>query len=81
LVYDGWVEGFSDDCQNVELFLRDVDIYRNSTNEALYQVGALYITLPRDQIFIEFRGVPIDESLKWKESHNGEGQDSQTEND
>jgi hypothetical protein len=39
LVYDGWVQAFSDDSQNAEMLLRDVSIYKNNSGEKLYQIG------------------------------------------
>ena len=57
LVYDGWIEAFSDDGKDAELLLRDVSVYRNSTGELLYQVGALYLAPDRRAISLEFRSV------------------------
>lgn len=37
LVYDGWVQAFSDDSKDAEIFLRDVSIYKNDSGEKLYQ--------------------------------------------
>ncbi|PIP42240.1 hypothetical protein COX18_00990 [Candidatus Desantisbacteria bacterium CG23_combo_of_CG06-09_8_20_14_all_40_23] len=62
LVYDGWVQTFSDDSKNAELLLRDVSVYSNSEGTFLYQVGAMYISRNRDDITIEFRTIPITES-------------------
>lgn len=70
LAYDGWVEAFSDDSKDAEILLRDVSVYVNSTSEPLYQVGAMYISRDRQDITIEYRTVPIDESIKWKEKDN-----------
>lgn len=33
LVYDGWIEAFSDDSKDAELLLRDVSVYKNDTVE------------------------------------------------
>lgn len=70
LVYDGWVRAFSDESQNAELLLRDVNVCRNSTGESLYKVGAMYLTLARDAIAIEFRDIPLDEELKSTEKQD-----------
>jgi hypothetical protein len=59
LAYDGWIHLFSEDCSTTELLLRDVVVYRNSTSEALYQVGAMYFKLDPKRIILEFRGVKI----------------------
>lgn len=64
LVYDGWVEGFSDDAVRSELLLRDVAIYRNSTGEFMYQVGAVYLDLKGSDIVLEFRDVPITNTIE-----------------
>ncbi len=60
LVYDGWVQSFSDDSKNAELLLRDVSIYKNDTAEQLYQIGAIYLSLNKEDIAIEFRDIEID---------------------
>jgi hypothetical protein len=67
LVYDGWVQAFSDDSKDAEIFLRDVSIYKNDSGEKLYQVGALYFSRERSDITIEFRDIPVAVDLKWKE--------------
>ena len=59
LVYDGWIEGFSNDGKKAELLLRDVAVYRNSNTELLYQIGAMYFELNRGEIVLEFRDVPL----------------------
>jgi hypothetical protein len=67
LIYEGWVLGFSDNSKEAELLLRDVSVYRNLTGERLYQVGAVYLSLRRDEISIECRTLPVSDSVKWKE--------------
>lgn len=64
LVYDGWFEAFSDNSRDMELLLRDVSVYKNSTGDFLYQVGAMYISKHREDIVIEFRGVPVNDEYK-----------------
>lgn len=73
LIYDGWVQSFSDDSKDAELLLRDVSIYKNSTAECLYQVGAVYLSRNRDDISLECRTLPIQETIKWKEEENESG--------
>jgi len=63
LVFEGWVEAFSDIGDIRELLLRDVRVYRNSTGENLYEVGGLYFSRNREDITIEladlgYRNVP-----------------------
>jgi hypothetical protein len=55
LAYDGWVQLFSDDSQNAELLLQDVQVYKNDSGEKLYDVSSLYLALERNSISIEFR--------------------------
>lgn len=57
LVFEGWVEAFSDTVKESELFLRDVIIYRNSTAEELYSVPGLYLSRNRDEMTIEFKAL------------------------
>jgi hypothetical protein len=67
LIYDGWVQAFSDDSKDAELLLRDVSVYKNSTAERLYQIGVVYLSRNREDISIECRTLPIDERVQWKE--------------
>jgi hypothetical protein len=70
LMYDGWIQAFSDDSKNAELLLRDVSVYKNISGERLYQIGALYISRNRDDITIECRTIPVDDNRRWKEKEN-----------
>ena len=70
LIYDGWVQAFSDDSKEAELLLRDVSVYKNKTGQPLYQIGGLYISRNREDITIECRTLPIDERVKWKEKND-----------
>lgn len=79
LIYDGWVQAFSDDSKDAELLLRDVSIYKNSTAERLYQVGALYLSRNREAISIECRTLPIQENIEWKEDEKNESGQQNTE--
>jgi len=67
LIYDGWVQAFSDDSKEAELVLNDVSVYKNSTGQRLYQVGALYLSRNRNEISIECRTIPINEQVLWRE--------------
>ena len=71
LVYDGWVQAFSDDATNAQLLLRDVSVYRNESGIKLYQCGAIYLSLERSNMALEFRAIPVDSKMKWKEDGNG----------
>ncbi len=59
LVYDGWIQSFSDDAKNSELLLRDVAVFRNSDGSFLYSVGAIYLCIEPKNATIEFRDVPL----------------------
>lgn len=72
LIYDGWVQAFSDDSKDAELILRDVSIYKNDSGERLYQVGAVYLSRNREDISIECRTLPIAPEIIWKEEENHE---------
>lgn len=72
LIYDGWVQAFSDDSKDAELLLRDVSIYENSTAKRLYQVGAMYLSRNREDISIECRTLPVGEKILWKEDEKNE---------
>ena len=54
LIYEGWVEGFSDSTEIDELFIRDVIVYKNSSGNRLYSTPALYIPTRRENLTIEF---------------------------
>ena len=41
LVYQGWVNLFSDTCDPNEIVLREVQVFRNSTGDKLYEVDIL----------------------------------------
>jgi hypothetical protein len=61
LVYDGWVERYSDFLDGNELLLRDARAYRNSTGEELYKVDAVYLARAKDSVTIEFRGAELED--------------------
>ena len=67
LILDGWVQAFSDDSKDAEILIRDVSVYKNSTGERLYQIGAMYLSRNRQDISIECRTIPVDDVVKWKE--------------
>jgi hypothetical protein len=59
LMFDGWVECFSDDAKTSELFLRDVGVYRNSSAHLMYTVGGVYICVDTKEMGLEFRDIPL----------------------
>jgi hypothetical protein len=64
LMYQGWVEAFSDTYDNNELFIRDVLVYRNSTAEELYFMAGVYITKESNNLIIEFPKSNQNEQLE-----------------
>ena len=54
LMYEGWVELFSDGTEPDEIFIRDVKIYKNSTCESMYDVPGLYLSRKKENLRIEF---------------------------
>jgi hypothetical protein len=55
LMYDGWVQAFSDNSREAELLLGDVRVYKNDSGELLYEVASQYMSLDRLNILIEIR--------------------------
>lgn len=53
LSYRCWIEAYSDPYKERELLLRDVDVYRNSTGDALYHTDVLYFSRKNDEFTIE----------------------------
>ena len=79
LIYDGWVQAFSDDSKDAELLLRDVSVYRNSTGEELYQVGMMYLSRNRDNIAVEIRTIPLTEGREWPPNPKPEQEEDKNE--
>ncbi len=67
LMYQGWVNAFSDTSKESEILLRDVSVYKNNNGDRLYQIGCMYLSRSRDKITIEFANIELDERIKWKE--------------
>jgi hypothetical protein len=64
LIYDGWIQSFSDDAKTSELLLRDVAVFRNSDGNLLYSVGAIYLCVEQKNTAIEFRDVPLTQAFQ-----------------
>ena len=79
LMYDGWIAAFSDDGENAEMLLRDVGVYRNSTGQYLYNVGAIYLSRERKSITMEFRGIKASSQPPRSEPNNPEEQKNEQE--
>jgi hypothetical protein len=54
LVYEGWVDAFSDTSEAPEVLLRDVGVYRNMSGELLYRTPRAYVKLRPDDVVIEY---------------------------
>lgn len=55
LMFDGWIQAFSDNSKEAEILLGDVQVYRNDTAELLYSVSSQYLSMDRSKIVIEVR--------------------------
>lgn len=55
LMYEGWIEQYSSEYINGELFLRDVSVYNDLTGEKYYDLEGLYLVFNSDNMTIEFR--------------------------
>lgn len=67
LMYQGWVEAFSDTHEQNELLLREVNVYRNSSAEELYYMEGIYITGEASNLIVEIPKVESSESLRKEE--------------
>lgn len=54
IMYQGWVEAYSDTHSYNELFLKDVKVYKSTTSEYMYELPGLYITGKNNSLLIEF---------------------------
>jgi len=63
LMYEGWIELFSDSTERDELLLRDVIVFKNSTGEIIYRTPGLYFPKKRENITIEFPGLEYSEFI------------------
>lgn len=68
LVFQGWVQAFSDSADDNEMLLRDVTVFRNSTGKELYKIGGLYLARERGELTIEFPQIELTESAIPKSS-------------
>lgn len=57
LMYEGWINAFSETFEHNELFLSDVKVYKNSTGEELYHIDGLYITRQPNELTIEYPNI------------------------
>lgn len=64
LMYEGWIEAFSDSTEEDELFLSDVMVYKNSTGQKLYKTPGLYLPKKRESLVMEFPSLEFSEYIK-----------------
>jgi hypothetical protein len=57
LMYEGWIEYYSTELANNEVFLRDVKVYINSTGDELYSLDGLYLMKNQNDITLEIREI------------------------
>ncbi len=64
LYYYGWIEAWSDSGEERELILREVEVYKNSTAEFLYESDVIYISRKHDDLTIVAKvGSPMSWSI------------------
>ena len=63
LLYQGYLEQYSDSFEKAEVFLREVKVYEDSTGAFFYDVDAVYLTLDPDHIIIEVQTLENGEPL------------------
>ena len=64
IMYEGWIEAFSDPTRRDEVFLRDVKIFKNSTGLFLYEMPAVYLSKNRDDLVFEFPSLEFSDLIK-----------------
>lgn len=67
IVYEGWVNVYSDSTERDEIFLRDVKVYNNSTAEMLYETPGVYLSRKREDLSIEFPQLNYSEKRRHKD--------------
>ena len=67
LMYEGWIEAFSDSTEKDEIFLRDVKVFRNSTSKELYDIPGLYLPSKRVNLIVEFPNLEFSELINRSE--------------
>lgn len=72
LMYEGWVQAFSDSTERDELFLRDVKVFTNKTADELYEIPGLYLPKSRENLTIEFPALKFSEFRKRRSNKNQE---------
>jgi hypothetical protein len=72
LMYEGWVQLFSDSTERDELFLRDVKVFTNKSAQELYDVPALYLPKNRQNLTIEFPIMKYSEFRERQTKYNME---------
>ena len=66
LMYEGWIEAFSDSTEKDEVFVRDVIVYKNSTADKMYSIPGLYLSRKRENLIFEFPSLRYTKYMKRK---------------
>ncbi|MFH0989500.1 MAG: DUF6338 family protein [bacterium] len=59
IVYEGWVQAFSESEKYREIVLRDVKVYANNNSSFLYEIPAAYLSGEPNDLFIEIPPDPF----------------------
>lgn len=71
LVYDGYVDAFSQTDDTRELLLSRVVVYDNETGEEVDRIPVMYKAFPKDAVTVELRKVEFDD---WTADRTPDGQ-------
>lgn len=74
IMYEGWIQAFSDSTGKDEIFLRDVIVYENLTGDEMYRIPGLYLPRNRSKLIIEFPEIEFTELIE-RPPAKGEGED------
>ena len=75
LTYTGWVDCFSEDEEERAMFIREVEVKRNTSGEKLYDVPAIYLSKRKDNIIIEFLTIEYDEAINTNSQGDSNGEE------
>lgn len=69
LCYHVWIEAFSENHEENEILLREVEVFRNDPGDLIYAVSGMYTTRNNTDLILEF---PIyNNRKKGKENEQG----------
>ncbi len=73
LMYEGWIQAYSNTTEKDELFLRDVKVFTNSTAQELYKTPGLYFPRKRENLTIEFPAIAFSGNKENQNEPSGGG--------